>query len=1357
MNEYTKAVSVSMNAETNSNLFQTNIEQKIGHTAEFKHIFERDMHNFEFSKSLKETEIKFLIEKVSRNNIRNMNQLKEFLKRQILKKIYFNDLYILINLDIKYDQEIDNINKYLIENNFKYSIMKSRNTSINMDINEPDIRDEIKLYEIELVNLESKYRINLKNLNKTDWLRLFLLLLKRDRDLVKVNMDNFYQILLIDELDYACDNDIRIFDEAITYIRNNLINFMNIQVIATISNNEIIGFNNDCFLELDETDKAMNQLSLKKFETSLNQSIKKQNELFNERKKVIYESTINSQIQNFKNENLFLKQQIDTLKNSNSHLQNQIIVLSEENKELKKVLEFEKQTIKETVIICEAGEMKLEDSTNYSNEVASYLSNLNLKREDADKFIEILEQQRKSINGIAKDIICGSIKNLASNLYSSSTHYLHEILQNFEDAHYDHTHHKPLVKIYFDRSCIIFANNEIGFTPNDVNSLCSLSVSQKLLNTHIGNKGIGFKSSFLCTNNPIIISKPAWKFQFNLNEKNMLSYITPRLVSDDDIDDVFKKYLKANESLTTYMCFKFKEYYDDQYFKHLLDIIDINILLFTNNIDELVIENQINGENIVLRRQWKVENENFGDNIKVINVVLFKNEKIYGKYRVFKKIGTKKSDEIVFAFPLDSCMKNNFSLYSTFPINIDLKLNFLISSYWNLATNRESVNEYNRDNLLLRKKLFDMFNYILQKDDFISLNLINYLPVFNANASIWWQSFLNEFVTIIKPFIEDTYCKIRIFNENINKLADRNVFELIDIQVIDKQESKNLHDYGIKELSVKDLLKLLQSNDPKIVDWYNLKDDEWFESFFYLLKISNSFELKNDLLLSKIFLVDSKRQSIENSVIDRIFLFNPQKTDLQFICSQHNLMLLNYLSISEKKFLLDFLHVTEINEDKLFNVILDDHFNHNFSKETLLNDMKFIMENFQLFKQYLYLREEEFLLCVPVKEKEFSLIEESTIPTIFALDFSSTPGIPLVDMKINYNFIDYQHTTLKQSLEYEFFYLDLMQNPKFKRKCKLPEVNIQLLKEKINLQDPQLPLLDIINNPNCEKTEVILATKIFKMLPEEFIKTIVYLLPVKNDNGKIFPISETKLSINMSNIFLELAMLFGATKVPADTSNIKTPLEVVLNEEPNNIDLNRTIDFEKLRQVYIQRIKSQDSFKKSSKERKELNKIFNFEENMQIGIKAEYYFYLYLQSITNDTLNIEECWISSLRKFFHESNKNCNDSIGFDFKMNVDESSAILKFISDQYNLISPHNSKVCYFEVKGFSNEWEDFFILTKNEFKKASELNADELYLIVVIENVCSNESIQIAKIINWTADENKIERVDWESFKYKYKSLI
>jgi hypothetical protein len=337
-----------------------------------------------------------------------------------------------------------------------------------------------------------------------------------------------------------------------------------------------------------------------------------------------------------------------------------------------------------------------------------------------------------------------------------------------------------------------------------------------------------------------------------------------------------------------------------------------------------------------------------------------------------------------------------------------------------------------------------------------------------------------------------------------------------------------------------------------------------------------------------------------------------------------------------------------------------------------------------------------------------------------------------------------------------------LKNTKFKRKCKLPDVNIQLLKQKISLQDSKLPLIDILDNPNIKKNEVNLAENIFELLPQDFKKNIVNLLPISTKDDNIFSISDVKLSdlksINDSN--KELATLFGIKQEEIFEPRIldSTLTLIDLTRELNNINLNRENPdietkriinkftnnyWEQLRKVYIKRIKSDPSIKINVQESIELNKIFNFEENLEIAIKAEFFFYLYLQSKFNESLNIEDCWISSLRNRVHESNRNCDDSKGYDF------------IVVDKVNLYSQTNEeKVCYIEVKGFSHKWDEFFILSRNEFNKANNLSSNERYIIVIIENVSSTENIRITKEIDWILDKQWIVPGEWESRKFNYK---
>jgi HSP90 family molecular chaperone len=91
---------------------------------------------------------------------------------------------------------------------------------------------------------------------------------------------------------------------------------------------------------------------------------------------------------------------------------------------------------------------------------------------------------------------------LSEELYSESTHFLLELLQNADDNTY---HSEPTLKITYriqddGASFLQIDSNEIGFTYADVVALCSIGNSTKKGSGHAknatGEKGIGFKSVF---------------------------------------------------------------------------------------------------------------------------------------------------------------------------------------------------------------------------------------------------------------------------------------------------------------------------------------------------------------------------------------------------------------------------------------------------------------------------------------------------------------------------------------------------------------------------------------------------------------------------------------------------------------------------------------------------------------------------------------------------------------------------------------------------------------------------------------------------------------------------------------------
>jgi hypothetical protein len=958
----------------------------------------------------------------------------------------------------------------------------------------------------------------------------------------------------------------------------------------------------------------------------------------------------------------------------------------------------------------------------------------------------MLKDERDCLDGLAKSMICGCIKNLSANLYTSSIHYVYEILQNFEDAQYKN---KGIVQVYINESCIILANNEIGFTANDVNSICNLSNSEKKLNTHIGNKGIGFKSCFLCTKNPIIVSKPSWRFEFKIDENNMMSFITPlAFCSNESLPEILKKYMDDNDQLTTFMYFPFKEIYKKDYFERLLNNFDENILLFTKNIEKLVIDDKINHKILSFRREYFDDSKNSIDKMKIRRAKLYKNDEVYREFRIFQTSGDQRSDDIAFAFPLIRKENQNFSIYSIFPI-YDLKLNFLISSYWILTTNRETINEYDHKNLSMRKRLLELFSDIITNDEFIIKNIFDYLPKLETQITLWWKSFFFDFERKFKTIIDKVYKNMRIWDENFEKLVERKDFELTGIKIIDKKND-NISEYFCK-VSIFDLLKLLQLKN------LNEYKNKWWEGFFKLLKLNihpiDDKVLLNEIYNTCIFLIDSKRQALKN--VEKSYL-NDTNKDFYSICMNHEISLIDFSSDSEKIFLKDSLNLETINEKIIITSIIDDYLNEKFTKQVLINDMDFIKNNFSNFEHYI-----QDGICVPVIDKVFASIENATLSTLFSIDMTS--GIPFVQNKEIYKFLDYPKKSLKQCLEYEVFYLKL--------KCLLPKVDVELMQEKINLKDNTLPILDIIKSIISDE-EVSLANKIFDLLPKEYIEKIIYKLPVKLDNGGIRAISDLYLNdINLQQKNINLALKFGIKEFKKEEiSNANTdPVSVIqplidtgknpFNNEKNVVhkrpeyfhffDHSTTNDIEGLFETYIQRINDQDVPRdRNEKVIMKSSIIFNFEERINTGCHAELYFYAFLQHIFKNTLLLENCWISSLRsRLFPNSSDNCDDSKGYDFE------------IIDSENLFSSDRKKRCLIEVKGFKNEWDDNFFMTKNEVnrKETTKNNNNELYIIVIIEFVGYPDRIRIAEVINLTQNNDLVELIEAESFKFKLNKNI
>lgn len=1365
------------------------IENDIGHTSKFNYL--KDQFQFQinysndknviFNSIIDERELICLINKIKSGKISNEN-LNQFIKRQLLKKVFYYDLYMLLNLDIIYESELESINKILSEDNFGYRLLKQES-------NEHEEDASLLLNDINLLNCETKCITKIQNISKVDKLRIHLLLLKRDCDLIKLNLnDSYHQALIIEDFEYLCDNNIKIINELLTRLIY-LINKMNMQVILTMSSFDGLITNkssieNICMLEIWKDENA-NQHILKEFKGE-NREI--ENELnYIEQKRTKYDFNEKKLLKEEKDK---LENKVNQLEEKNNNISSQIEGLKKELRATKNELDSVQKLQKLVVNTPELKTQKIIQPVNQTSNIQAdsinaFINKENLSEEDAKCFIELLEKERKSWNGEALDIICGSIKNLTANLYTLSIHYVYELLQNIEDAKYKTEKcHEAHVKIIMNKNFILFCNNEIGgFTAKDVKSISSLSVSEKQLNTHIGHKGIGFKSVSLCTNNPIIVSS-VWKFQFKFDEENVLSYLIPYNV--EQLPYELADIIETNQDMTTFFYLPFKENYPDEYFEDTFNSIDINILLFTKNIQTLIINNNILEKETVFKKKETILFEKFYDYedneelMEIVETILFKDNNIYQKYRVFRcksKTNNIRANEITFAFPIGENNKNKtYPIYSIFPI-YKLNLKFLISAYFQLVTNRETINEHNFQNINLRDKIIFLISYIFQNDEIITSDLLRYLPnIMNLDANDWWIYFFSKLADQLKPFLNEQFAHKRIMDKNIEEFASKKVFSLIGIDIIQIEEASNynnnLDNYGIRKANVHDLLKLLESDITEVQKWRERLD--WDKLFDFLNLNSEILRSNNLIYKSKIFLIESNRQFIDQANKEIYFIFSNYKNHLKAYCSGHSIKIIDFESRNEETFL-TFLGFSHIDEQKLMKIVLRDHCYNDLKSETLLQDFEFIKCNFEIYEKEIKIQPDLSIL-VPAttceNKKTVSTIEHASIPTLFSVDLSR---LPLKNE--NFMFVDCNKGSFKETLENEIFLLKL--------KCKLPEVNIILLKEKILLSDKYLPLLvhsEFLNDVNDFNKS--LANELFNLLPKEYI-LVVQLLPIETKFNKIVSISsvffsdnvndeQNELLIDVPTRSRELARKFGIKEKVKEFKNDTFELteSVIISDDfdDEQVDTssfnkknfqnyrNRNYEFkvfsidnkisqkemlDELTEIYSTRVKTQGADERRywpyKPKVEKSSQLVNFEDRTNTGIKGEYFFYLHLQNLYGNSLNAQDCWVSSFKSILFDDLTNFDDSKGYDFVIN------------DTRNCYS--SGKCCFFEVKSFANNWNRTFHITRNELAKKDSVTLNEAYFIVIIEEVADSNQIRIAEVINWAENDAHLRIQSVDSYEYIY----
>ena len=310
--------------------------------------------------------------------------------------------------------------------------------------------------------------------------------------------------------------------------------------------------------------------------------------------------------------------------------------------------------------------------------------------------------------GMARNLR-NAIEQLSEGLYSSDVHFLLELIQNAEDNTYppETAPRLRLVLLQDDptttpgsQGCLCIFNNERGFQPEHVESLCRIGASTKKNRAgYIGEKGIGFKSVFVASHTPHLYSN-GFQFKFREDDPDLgLAYVIPYWV--EHVPEVVRA---SDETTAILLPLKPGRY---QQIESELTRIAPETLLFLSKLERIEIHIPAAGIHRILARR---RNEDGTLHLRVAE---------HGEWRLAARYWVKKrrqpvppgldepkregidGAEISIALPLDG-QPSRGTVYAYLPTGVESGLPFLVNADFLLPANRETLHLDRPWNLWLR-------------------------------------------------------------------------------------------------------------------------------------------------------------------------------------------------------------------------------------------------------------------------------------------------------------------------------------------------------------------------------------------------------------------------------------------------------------------------------------------------------------------------------------------------------------------------------------------------------------------------------------------------------------------------------
>lgn len=352
----------------------------------------------------------------------------------------------------------------------------------------------------------------------------------------------------------------------------------------------------------------------------------------------------------------------------------------------------------------------------------------------------------------AKSDYDNALKILSEQLYSKDIHFIFELIQNAEDNHYGKivTPELSFELLEYDPTntpgctgCLVIKNNENGFDINNIKAISSIGKSTKANQKdagYIGEKGIGFKSVFVVSPAPHILSN-GFQIKFLKDDpKTGLGYIVPYWLEDD-----LSKFYNGNGT-TLLLPLQNKQGSESRMFdkvQHELSKLSPELVLFLRKLKKLSIKTPNyyadyhltkDGDYVELNTQSSSQNTSVKYLLKSQTISVPADAVNELRENVTKR-------DISIAFPVNFELEES-PLYCYLPTESETGLPFLVNADFILSASRESIRQDLTWNNWMRGEVANfaaktISKILSQKGD---ISRWAWVPVFGSNRVIYWNN-----------------------------------------------------------------------------------------------------------------------------------------------------------------------------------------------------------------------------------------------------------------------------------------------------------------------------------------------------------------------------------------------------------------------------------------------------------------------------------------------------------------------------------------------------------------------------------------------------------------------------------------